>query len=111
MERHVYNDGMHCEVTPAYHGWVSERFSVVWRLAELNSVPIREAFSSKLKRMYEFDRNIISETGERRGRSPRRSLAERVREALSRLDREFDALYYCCSIVACIRISSGLVYL
>ena len=63
MERDVYPDGAHWEVTPGYHGWVAERFTTVLRLAELNGIGIDESFRSRLRGMYEFDLRIVSPSG------------------------------------------------
>ncbi|MBN2311645.1 MAG: alginate lyase family protein, partial [Candidatus Hydrogenedentes bacterium] len=63
MARDVYDDGTHWEVTPGYHGWVAERFTVAWRLAQLNGVDTPEGFTAKLHGMYRFDLRVVTPTG------------------------------------------------
>jgi hypothetical protein len=63
MKRDVYDDGVHHEVTPGYHGWVTERFTTVLQLARLNGYALDEGFTRKLERMYDFDLKIASPSG------------------------------------------------
>lgn len=53
MERDVYDDGAHYEVTPGYHGWVMSLFMRAALLAERNGYEV-PGLMDKHERMYEF---------------------------------------------------------
>jgi Heparinase II/III N-terminus/Heparinase II/III-like protein len=80
LERDVYEDGTHWEVTPGYHGWVAERLTAAWRLGEMNGVGVDPTYNVKLKKMYEFNLKIMSPTGHApmNGDCGRYSLASRL---------------------------------
>lgn len=53
MQRDVYPDGAHSEVTPGYHGWVMEQFLRASRLAALNGYEV-PGLTDRHEKMYEF---------------------------------------------------------
>lgn len=53
MQRDVYPDGAHSEVTPGYHGWVMEQFLRASRLAALNGYEVA-GLTDRHEKMYEF---------------------------------------------------------
>ena len=53
MERDVYPDGAHHELTPGYHGWVMERFLKVSLLARANGYEV-PGLMGRHERMFEF---------------------------------------------------------
>lgn len=62
MERDVYPDGAHHELTPGYHGWVTERFLKVARLCQLNGYQV-PGLLDKHEKMFEFLMRISKPDG------------------------------------------------
>lgn len=63
LERDVYPDGTHHELTPGYHNWVAERIATVWRLAERNGVAVPANSREKLSRMFAFNLAVMMPDG------------------------------------------------
>lgn len=53
MEKDVYPDGAHSELTPGYHGWVLERFLKVALLCQANGYEV-PGLMERHERMFEF---------------------------------------------------------
>ncbi|MGC9319347.1 MAG: alginate lyase family protein, partial [Armatimonadota bacterium] len=53
MQRDVYPDGAHHELTPGYHGWVMQKFMKAARLAEINGYQV-PGLMDRHERMFEF---------------------------------------------------------
>jgi len=53
MEKDVYPDGSHHELTPGYHGWVRSKFLRAARIAQINHVETPDILG-RHEKMYEF---------------------------------------------------------
>lgn len=53
MQRDVYPDGAHSELTPGYHGWVMQQFLRASRLAATNGYEV-PGLTDRHEKMYEF---------------------------------------------------------
>ncbi|MFQ5811064.1 MAG: alginate lyase family protein, partial [Armatimonadota bacterium] len=62
MERDVYPDGAHHELTPGYHGWVMERFLKVSLLCKANGYDV-PGLMDKHERMFEFLMHVSKPDG------------------------------------------------
>ena len=50
----VLADGAFEELTPGYHLWMAFRFSIIYRLAALNNIPLTKQFKERTEKMYEW---------------------------------------------------------
>jgi len=57
MDRDVYPDGAHHELTPGYHSWVMERYVKVARLTDLNGYDV-PGLLARHEKMFEFIEEI-----------------------------------------------------
>ena len=53
MEKDVYPDGAHWEVTPGYHSWVTQEYAEVSRLCQLNGHVV-PALTQRHEKMFDF---------------------------------------------------------
>jgi hypothetical protein len=54
MQKDVYPDGAHWELTPGYHEWVTSEFLLISRLCQLNHIQTPPGLLSRHEKMYEF---------------------------------------------------------
>jgi hypothetical protein len=63
LDKQVYPDGAEVELTTGYHQVSRSNFMELAKLAQMNNFPLPTKYMDKLKKMYEFNLNMMDPTG------------------------------------------------